>query len=248
MKYIHTLMSSEVQLICVEVGGSGVETVAFNVDGSVARRDGAFRPPGSRLAIATPGLIADGRVLAASNLDWWDVDPAEQLGLGASAELVLNDAEAAALGEVALRGNPEADAVFICVGTGVGAAVVIGGEVAGANLLGHIDGFSDRSCTCGKVGCLETVAAGWALPTPLTDADIDAVAAALAAGLDREPLAAPRLVVLGGGIAQKYPSLRDRLALCTPDRVVENSAAPAGYKSASAWGLRHALARAAMNV
>lgn len=246
MKYIHTLMSRAAQLSCVEVGGSGSETVLFHLDGSVERCDGAHRPAGARLAIACPGIIGDnGRILGASNLNWYDVDPAEALGIAGPAELVLNDAEAAALGEVALRdGNP--DAVFICVGTGVGAAVVIDSDVTAANLLGHIGGFSDTVCSCGQVGCLETVAAGWALPDPLTANDIDAVAAAIASALDREPVASPRLVVLGGGIARRYPSLRDRLAEHTPDRTIENSAAPAGFKSASAWGLRHALERAAM--
>lgn len=239
-------MSVLTQLSCVEVGGSGSETVLFNIDGSVERHEGALRPVGARLAIACPGIIGeDGRVLGASNLNWWDVDPAEALGIAGPAELVLNDAEAAALGEVALRyGNP--DVVFIGVGTGVGAAVVINSAVVAANLLGHIGGFSDKACTCTQIGCLETVAAGWALPDPLTTNDIDAVASAIAAALDRESIASPRLVVLGGGLARRYPSLCERLAEHAPDRRIENSAAPAGYKSASAWGLRHALERAAL--
>ena len=246
MKYIHTLMSRTVQLACVEVGGSGSETVLFNGDGSVERLDGAHRPAGARLAVACPGLIGEnGRILGASNLNWYDVDPAEALGLAGPAELVLNDAEAAALGEVALRdGNP--DAVFIGVGTGVGAAVVIDGEVVAANLLGHLTGFSDEPCTCTQVGCLETVAAGWALPDPLGINDIHAISSALAKALELEAVATPKLVVLGGGLARRYPSLRDCLSEHAPSRRIENSAAPAGYKSASAWGLRHALERAAM--
>ena len=244
MKYIHIRMSGDVQLTCVEIGGSGVETVVFDAEGTAARHDGVVHPAGSRLAIACPGIIEDNRVLGASNLGWYDVDPAVQIGLAGPADLVLNDAEAAALGESALRGAP--DLVFVCVGTGVGAAVVIDGGVAAANLLGHIDGFSEITCTCGEVGCLETVAAGWALPDVLDDAAVDVIAVALAAALARESLATPRLVVLGGGIARAYPSLRDRVAEHAPDRVVELSAAPADYKSAAAWGLRHALPRTAV--
>jgi predicted NBD/HSP70 family sugar kinase len=239
MSFILNLRHPDTNLACVEIGGSSIETVLFTSDGGVERVDGAVRPDGCRLAIACPGLIAEGRVKGAANLNWFDVDPAEVLGLGAPAEILLNDAEAAALGESALRNL--ADVVFVCVGTGVGGAVVVDSKIVAGNLLGHIDGFSERVCTCGNVGCLETAAAGWALPDPLTANDVDAVAAAIASALEREPAASGRLVVLGGGIARRYPSLCERLARYAPSRRVETSAAPAAYKSAAAWGLRQAL-------
>lgn len=238
-------MNADAQLACVEVGGSGVETVLFAPDGTVVRVDAAVRPAGTRLAIATPGIVENGRVVAASSLGWLDVDPAEALGISPAAELVLNDAEAAALGEVALR-KGVGDAVYVCIGTGVGAAVVRDGVVTAANLLGHLGGFSDRPCLCGQVGCLETVAAGWALPNPIDNAAVEVVAIALANALSREPLASPSLVVLGGGIAHRYHALREHLSEHAPERTVELSAAPAGFKSASAWGLRAALQRSSM--
>ena len=239
MKYILNQMNPGTQLSCVEIGGSSIETVLFGPGDAVERVDGALRPDGSRLAIACPGLIGDGRVLGATNLGWFDVDPAEALHLGESAEVLLNDAEAAALGEAALRGV--SDLVFVCVGTGVGGAVVAGRQVVAGNLLGHTDGFSEEVCSCGRVGCLETVAAGWALPEPLTNADIDRIARALAAALVRESTAAGKLVVIGGGIAKRYSSLCERLAQHAPDRKIEPSAAPPAFKSAAAWGLRQAL-------
>ena len=239
MKYILSQMIPGTQLSCVEIGGSSIETVLFGPDGSVQRVDGAVRPEGSRLAIASPGLIGGGRVLGAANLGWFDVDPAEALALGETAEVLLNDAEAAALGESALRDG--VDLVFICVGTGVGGAVVSGGQVVAGNLLGHIDGFSDKACSCGRVGCLETVAAGWALPEPLSADDVDRMAMAIASALAREATATERLVVIGGGIARRYPRLCERLSANAPSRRVESSLAPDGYKSAAAWGLRQAL-------
>jgi predicted NBD/HSP70 family sugar kinase len=244
MKYILNQMSPGTQLSCVEIGGSSIETVLFGPGDAVERVDGAVRPHGSRLAIACPGLIGDGRVLGATNLGWFDVDPAEALHLGESAEVLLNDAEAAALGEAALRGV--SDLVFICVGTGVGGAVVVRGQVVAGNLLGHIGGFSEEACSCGRIGCLETVAAGWALPEPLTSTDIDRIAQVLALALEREPTAAGQLVVLGGGIAKRYPALCGRLAEYSPDRRIEPSAAPADYKSAAAWGLRQAVEASAV--
>jgi hypothetical protein len=230
-------------LACVEIGGSSVETVLFAPDGTVVRVDGPLRPANARLAIASPGLIDGCRVAAASSLRWIDVDPAEALDIGPSAELVLNDAEAAALGEVGLRGDDVTEALFIGVGTGVGAAVVSDGTVVASNLLGHLPGYSDLGCLCGKVGCLETIAAGWALPEPVPAALIASAGRAIADAVRREPLASPSLVVLAGGLVRAYPEIRAVIAAALPERTVELSAAPDGFKSAAAWGLRDALAQ-----
>lgn len=238
-------MNGDAHLACVEVGGSSVETVIFATDGTVVRLDGAVRPAGTRLAIATPGIVEHGRVVAASSLGWLDVDPAEQLGIGPSAEAVLNDAEAAALGEVALRSNAP-DAVYVCIGTGIGGAVVRNGAVVAANLLGHLGGYSQRECLCTQTGCLETIAAGWALPDPIDSGAIEVMASSIADALSREAAATPELVVLGGGIARRYPMLRAQLAEHAPSRSIELSAAPAGFKSAAAWGLRSALVPSSM--
>jgi glucokinase len=229
---------------CVEVGASGVETVLLGPDDSFHAQPGLVQPPpGSALAIAVPGFVADGRVVAASNLDWWDVDPAEALGLHTRAQVVCNDAEAAALGESVLRpGSP--DLVFVGLGTGVGGAVVRAGEVS-ANLFAHQTGFGTALCSCTNRGCLETVAGGWALPTPLTD--LASVAAALATAIEAEPLAGSRLVVLAGGIARAYPALVELLAQALPERTVEPTAAR-DTKSAAAWGLQALLTRAASAV
>ena len=90
-------------LACVEVGGSSSQTVVFG-DDTVVLLDGTHQPAGARLALAVPGLLDGHRVVGASNLGWIDVDPVEELGLRGPAEVVCNDAEAAALGEAELRG------------------------------------------------------------------------------------------------------------------------------------------------
>ena len=229
-------------LACVEVGGGGVETVLLGGALPIVLA-GPHRPPGLPLLMAVPGLIAGTRVVAASNLGWLDVDPAAELGLGGPAEQVLNDAEAAALGESALRDG--AALTYVGLGTGVGGAVVADGQVVGANLLGHGGSFSDDPCPCTRTGCLETVAAGWALPDPLTDEDLPAIAAAVAAALRAEPLATAPLVVVGGGLARRHPALVDAIAAALPDRVVQPTAAPHNVKSAAAWGLALAYEQSA---
>lgn len=238
---MHTMLPTA-QVACVEVGGGGLETVLLGPDGAVIQADGLAVPQGVPLLIAVPGLVSGGRVIAASNLGWFDVDPAQQLGLNGPAVVVCNDAEAAALGESALR-DGEPDLVFLGLGTGVGGAVVIGGE-ATANLFAHTRGFSRLTCTCGRTGCLETVAAGWALPDPLEPSTLSAMAEALAGAVQREPRATPELVVLAGGITARHPQLIPLLHDLLPGRVIEGTAAP-GTKSAAAWGLRQLLLRRA---
>jgi glucokinase len=221
------------QLACVEVGGGSIETVVLGGAVPVVL-PGAQPPADLPLLMAVPGILDGLRVLAASNLGWLDVDPAEQLGL-APAALVLNDAEAAALGESALRDGKAL--TYVGLGTGVGGAVVADGIVVGANLLGHGGTFGDRACPCGRTGCLETVAAGWALPDPLPAELVPGVARAVAAAVRAEPLATSPLVVVAGGLARRHPAVVAALAQELPECAVEPSAAPAGVKSAAAWGL-----------
>jgi kanosamine 6-kinase len=221
-------------IACIEVGGSGVETVSFAREGAPIVRQGATIEAGSTLLIAVPGVIANGRVTA-SNLGWLDADPAQQLDCPTPAALIMNDAEAAALGESVLRGGP--DLVFLGAGTGVGGAVVVDGRVTAGNLFGHATGFSERVCPCSRIGCLETVAAGWALPDPLPATGVAEVGAAMATAVSAEPAATPALVVVGGGLARRYPSIISAVASALPSRRVEPSAAPPEVKSAAAWGL-----------
>ena len=224
-------------ITCIEAGGSGAQTVVFAGEREPSVQPGADVVAGSTLLLAVPGLIVSGRVTA-SNLGWVDADPAAQLGCPTPAALVMNDAEAAALGESVLRGG--CDLVFVGVGTGVGGAVVIDGRVVAGNLFGHAKGFSDAACPCGGRGCLETVAAGWALPDPLPASAVDDLGAALARAVEAEPLAEPRLLVIGGGLPRRHPAVVAAVARNLPGRTVEASRAPAEAKSAAAWGLVHA--------
>ncbi len=229
---------------CVEIGGGGVQTVILG-DGEPIYREGARPPADLPLLIAVPGLLDGHIVVAASNLGWYHADPVEMLGLSGPAALVRGDAEAAALGEAALRGGDALNGlVYVGLGTGVGGAVVLDGRVAADNLFGHMPGFGDVECSCGQTGCLETVAAGWALPYPVLSETVSDIARAVARAVTAEPLATPGLVVLAGGLVRRHPELVTQVAAELPDRVIEPSAAPAQAKSAAPWGLAHAFAAA----
>ena len=120
------------------------------------------------VGIGIPGPVNEnGEVPMAVNLHWGFKAVASELsaltGLPAKA---ANDANIAALGE-AWKGAAEGskNVILVTLGTGVGGGIVAEGKLlhgAGgvAGELGHITVDFDRpfDCTCGKKGCLETVA------------------------------------------------------------------------------------------
>lgn len=87
-----------------------------------------------------------------------------------SRTLLLNDASAAAVGEHRLgAGKGARNLVYVTASTGIGGGIIIDsclyeGPSGSAGEIGHmvidVDG---RACSCGGVGCLETVASGAAL-------------------------------------------------------------------------------------
>ena len=122
------------------------------------------------IGMGSPGVIDTeaGTVIGAYNLNWKTLQLVKQQF---EAELGLpffidNDANVAALGEQWVgAGENNPDVVFMTLGTGVGGGVIAAGNlirgVKGAGgELGHItvDFEAPFACTCGKKGCLETVA------------------------------------------------------------------------------------------
>ena len=122
------------------------------------------------IGMGSPGVVDStaGTVIGAYNLNWKTLQLVKQQF---EAELGLpffidNDANVAALGEQWVgAGENNPDVVFMTLGTGVGGGVIAAGNlirgVKGAGgELGHItvDFEAPFACTCGKKGCLETVA------------------------------------------------------------------------------------------
>jgi N-acetylglucosamine repressor len=121
------------------------------------------------IGIGTPGLVNtnEGVVVNAVNLDWKDLSLArplqEKYHLPVS---VFNDSQAAAMGEFTFgEGNaPEGNLIVINLRYGVGAGIIINGQLfhgdgGGAGEIGHVvvqEG--GLPCRCGNIGCLETVA------------------------------------------------------------------------------------------
>ncbi|MCT6841144.1 MAG: ROK family glucokinase [Bombilactobacillus mellis] len=121
------------------------------------------------IGIGTPGSVdyQTGTVDSAFNLNW-DRPMAlkEQIELHTNIPVqVENDANVAALGERWLGAGKNADNVaFVTLGTGVGGGIIINGQIVhgqggSAGEIGHMTiNPQGYRCTCGKRGCLETVA------------------------------------------------------------------------------------------
>jgi predicted NBD/HSP70 family sugar kinase len=170
------------------------------------------------VGVAVPGLVdhATGTCVLAPNLKWFDVPIGavllRQLGTPA---IVRNITQAGAVAEGHLGAARDARSfVWVYVGSGIGAAIVIDGRVYYGK-----DGYSGElghcavteagvTCGCGRKGCLETVASGTAIETAArgvlattrssrTSSELDAHAVAVAARAGNA--AARRILARAGG-------------------------------------------------
>jgi glucokinase len=152
----------------------GPEAVAREIVEMVSDLQGAG--PGQALlgvGVGVAGQIeaTTGVVRFAPNLKWRDVPFREQLGQILKLPVALtNDVRAATWGEW-LHGAGQGcdDLICLFVGTGIGGGVVSGGRMLSgcsntAGELGHTTVALDGPvCTCGRRGCLEALAGGWAI-------------------------------------------------------------------------------------
>jgi glucokinase len=172
---------------------STVEVIADAVNELLARHQV------DSVGIGAAGFVDEARssVLFAPNLAWRD-EPVQKLveeRIGRPV-VVENDANAAAWAETqigAARG--EEHVMLITVGTGIGAGIVVNGQLyrgrfGMAGEPGHYRVVPEgRLCGCGNQGCWEQYASGSALVAEARDF------------ARRSPEAAVRLLQLGGGSA-----------------------------------------------
>ncbi len=124
------------------------------------------------IGISTPGLVntREGRIIQAVNLGWKEFplarNLAERYGLPV---VLLNDSQAAAIGEFRYGGWQVDNLLVVNVRHGIGAGLLIQGKLFqgdnnAAGEIGHlVVEPQGRLCRCGRRGCLETVASASAI-------------------------------------------------------------------------------------
>ncbi|MFV8395120.1 ROK family protein [Corynebacterium hindlerae] len=177
-----------------DIGGTNVRAAAITATGTIIDREHkqshgdaasmedaivamtqtlSSRHDVAAVGIAVAGFLDEHRqnVRFAPHLPWRDA-PLQQrlsqrLGIPVSLE---HDANSAARAEAAFGVAQQADTwAFISIGTGIGGAVMTGGEIyrgafGTAPEIGHLPVVpGGRPCPCGKRGCLERYCSGTAL-------------------------------------------------------------------------------------
>jgi N-acetylglucosamine repressor len=131
------------------------------------------------IGVGTPGIVdaATGTIRSAVNLNWQDLPLADILRARHGVPVqVANDSRAAALAIELFSGRRSTNLVAVKVGRGIGAGVLLGGELFhgdgfGAGEIGHVVVDDDGAeCRCGRFGCLETVASSRAILLRATEA------------------------------------------------------------------------------
>lgn len=150
-----------------------LESALVAIDGVYSRLTAGMDP--DRLlgvGLAIPGLVDSGRGISVRPhfFEWRDAPVRELLEERWGVPVwVDNDARVGALGERWRLSESDATFLFVTVGLGIGAGIVVDGalmegDLVGAGHLGHMMVVPDGElCHCGLRGCLETVAADAAL-------------------------------------------------------------------------------------
>jgi predicted NBD/HSP70 family sugar kinase/biotin operon repressor len=169
-----TILAERVQALDVDHAAREALTaaVALTAEAIAATGLDSGRILAAGVGLSGPINRATAMVHAGKILPGWDgISPVTELSQRLDLPVHLdNDANLGALAEVALGAGVGArDAVYLMVSGGIGAGLILGGEIyrgtgGTAGELGHV--LVDESgpiCRCGNRGCLETLAGGPAI-------------------------------------------------------------------------------------
>lgn len=195
--------------------------------------------------LAVPGVVdaAAGLAVWSENLRWRDVPiqalAEERIELPVT---IGHDVRTGGLAETRLGAAAgHENVVFVPIGTGIAAAIIVDGRVIDgrglAGELGHVDVGHDEPCACGGHGCLEAIASAAAIArryTRRTGITVSGAADVVERNRDGDPVAhdvwseavnalgwalatmcslvAPDVIVVGGGLAQAGDELIEPLS------------------------------------
>lgn len=193
-----------------------LDVIMAMLDELLARNDDV---PVWGIAVGLPGPVDfwSGRPMSPPIMPGWngyDVKTPFEKRFGAPV-WVDNDVNLLALGERARRREERVDLVYCKTGTGIGVGLLFEGRLhrgasGSAGDIGHLRvPGSTLPCVCGKIGCLETVAGGWALVRDADQAVADGATGFLATTLSERSSLRPEDIA---GAAQRGDPLGMSLA------------------------------------
>jgi predicted NBD/HSP70 family sugar kinase len=155
-----------------------VERLRTLLDGA---QSDSGQPPILGIGLSLPGTLDPVRGLSIGSpvMSGWDgVELAPFFaGLGEAPLFVANDADVLARSELLGGAGSLDDVLVVKASTGLGLGIVADGRVLSGSLgaageIGHtiVDAAGELPCRCGATGCLETIAAGWALVARMAEA------------------------------------------------------------------------------
>lgn len=127
------------------------------------------------ISLGTPGLVntREGTVIHSVNMEWRDFPIGPLLKARYHLPVnVLNDCQAAAMGEYRYGSRYPANTnmIVVRVGVGIGAGIILNGQIfqgdnGYAGEIGHVVCVHDKAlpCRCGNLGCLETMSSSLAV-------------------------------------------------------------------------------------
>ena len=194
------------------------------------------------VGLAVPGALDESNGISrwSGNLGWKNLPIRDLLAREINIPVVFgHDVRTGALAELrkgAAKGVN--NAIFIPIGTGIAAALIIDGQIRSsdgfAGEIGHVDVGGEFDCVCGKKGCLEAASSAFAITnayakasgkTGISSEEIATLAQngdAIAQEIWRNAMAsiatacqmlitvlAPEVIIFGGGLSQSGNLLID---------------------------------------
>lgn len=171
---------------------------------------------GPRLGVglALPGPVQpDGSVRMPSRMPGWAGFPvarAMEQRFGAPV-VVENDANAMAFGEHRKQFGSCGQSITVKAGTAIGSGIIVDGQLyrgatsaSGDVTHTRVEAAGPRPCTCGKLGCLETIASGAGILARLLDQGVrvGSTADVLALAADGDPLATTMIRTAGSHLGE----------------------------------------------
>jgi polyphosphate glucokinase len=149
------------------------------------------------VGITIPGVVIDGVVATAANIDdaWVGYNARERftqaLGLPVA---VLNDADAAGLAEARFGGDASGVVILLTFGTGIGSALIQDGKLVPNTELGHLEFHGDKAETyaAAKLVKRESMRIAW------WAGRVNEFLAYI------ETLFSPDRIIIGGGISKRF--------------------------------------------